>query len=123
MAASQELLPPTTPERAVPAAPPLSSGPIHVSAPVSAPTPAPAPAPAPEPVSTSVPAPTLVTVETPVYVPPPTLAPPPVRAPEVQAHVHTAELSSEPLFTVQVWQLGFAVIVVMAVLLYALGLL
>jgi hypothetical protein len=46
------------------------------------------------------------------------LAPPPVRAPEVEAH---GEPVAEPLFTVKVWQLGFAVIVLLAALLYFLG--
>jgi hypothetical protein len=50
------------------------------------------------------------------------LAPPPVRAPDVEAHAQTAEPVSQPLFTVKVWQLGFAVIVVMALLLHFAGL-
>jgi hypothetical protein len=58
-------------------------------------------------------------------IPVPTLAPPPVRAPEVEveAHTMTATPTSEPLFTIKVWQLGFAVIAVMLALLYALGIL
>jgi hypothetical protein len=55
-----------------------------------------------------------------VTVPPPAsahvptfLAPPPVRVPEVEAH---GEPVAEPLFTVKVWQLGFAVIVLLALL-------
>ena len=85
MAATQELLPPTTAPSS-PTAPPLSS--------------------IPAPVST--------------YVPPPTLAPPVVRVSEVEAHVHV-EPAAEPLFAIKVWQLGFAVIVVMAAALYFLG--
>jgi hypothetical protein len=52
-----------------------------------------------------------------VYVPP-LLAPPAVPAPDVEAHGVTV---AEPLFTVKVWQLGFAVIVLLAALLYFLG--
>ena len=89
MAAIPDLLPPTTPERAAPEAPPVSSRPAPVAVPA--------------------------------YVPPPTLAPPPVRAPEVEAHATTAKPRAEPLFTVKVWQLGFAVIAVMLAALYALG--
>lgn len=59
----------------------------------------------------------------PEIIPVPTLAPPPVRAPEVEAHVMTVTSTSEPLFTIKVWQLGFAVIAVMLVALYALGIL
>jgi hypothetical protein len=59
----------------------------------------------------------------PEIIPVPTLAPPPVRAPEVETHVMTATPTSEPLFTVKVWQLGFAVIAVMLAALYALGIL
>ncbi len=99
MAATPDLLPPTTPERAVPAAPPVSSRP----APVAAPAPAPAPAP--------------------VYVPPPVLAPPSVSPVDVEAHVQPAEPVAEPLFTIKVWQLGFAVIVVLALLLHFAGIL
>jgi hypothetical protein len=61
----------------------------------------------------STPAPAPVNVHVPTF-----LAPPPVRAPEVDAHVTTV---AEPLFTVKVWQLGFAVIVLLAALLYFLG--
>jgi hypothetical protein len=53
-------------------------------------------------------------VPIPVTVHVPTLlAPPPVRAPEVEAH---GEPVAEPLFTVKVWQLGVAVIVLLALL-------
>lgn len=56
-------------------------------------------------------------------IPVPTLAPPPAREPEVEAPDVTAPPTSEPLFTIKVWQLGSAVIAVMLVLLYALGIL
>jgi hypothetical protein len=97
MTATPNLVEPDAPATASPAAPPLSSTPPP--APVSS-TPPPAP-----------------------VIPVPTLAPPPVRAPEVEAHVIEATPTSEPLFTIKVWQLGSAVIAVMLVLLYALGLL
>jgi pyruvate dehydrogenase E2 component (dihydrolipoamide acetyltransferase) len=111
VAATPDLLPPTTPERAAPAAPPVSSRPLPPSAP-PAPTAAAAPVPAPEPVAAPAP----------VYVPAPILAPPPVMAAEVEAHVHGAAPVAEPLFTIKVWQLGFAVIVVLALLLHFAGL-
>jgi hypothetical protein len=93
-AAITELLEPAVQETPAPAAPPLSS------------TPPPAPAPPRE------------------ITPVPTLAPPPVRAPEVEAHASVpATPTADPLFTIKVWQLGFAVIVVMLAVLYALGIL
>lgn len=98
MAATPDFLPPTTPERAAPVAPPVSARPV----PASAPAPAPAPAPA--------------------YVPPPVLAPPPVSPSDVEAHRQPAEPVAEPLFTIQVWQLGLAVIVVLALVLHVAGL-
>ena len=112
MAATTDLTPPTTPEGAVPAAPPLSPRPVPTSTlvPVSAPAPVPVPAPVADPAPVSAP--------TPVYVPVATLAPPPARAPEVEVHVGPV---AEPLFTIKVWQLGSAVIAVMLVALYALG--
>jgi hypothetical protein len=75
--------------------PPASPGPPPLSS-----TPAPAPPP-PAPVPTF-------------------LAPPPVRAPEVETDV---EPLAEPLFTVKVWQLGFAVIVLLVAFLYIVGIL
>ena len=90
MAATPDFIPPTTPERAAPAVPPVSSRPAPVA--VSA------------------------------YVPPPVLAPPPVSAPKVEVHAEPAEPVAEPLFTIKVWQLGFTVIVVLALLLHFAGL-
>jgi hypothetical protein len=78
------------------------------------------------PATPSPSAPPLSSTPTPApIIPVPTLAPPPVRAPEVEveAHTMTATPTSEPLFTIKVWQLGFAVIAVMLALLYALGIL
>jgi hypothetical protein len=74
-----------------------------------------APAPSAPPISSTPP---------PAVVPVSTLAPPPVRAPEadVEAHAVPVTPASEPLFTLKVWQLGFAVIVVMAILLHFVGL-
>jgi hypothetical protein len=72
-------------------------------------------------------APPLSSTPPPAVVPVSTLAPPPVRAPEtveadVEAHAVPLTPVSEPLFTLKVWQLGFAVIVVMAILLHFAGL-
>jgi hypothetical protein len=72
-------------------------------------------------------------VPSPEDVPAPILPPPPARAPEVEEHLpraaaveehdETATTVAAPLFTIKVWQLGFAVIAVMLGLLYALGIL
>jgi hypothetical protein len=79
--------------------PPATPPPASPTAPPLSSTPPPAPAPAPVPTF---------------------LAPPPVRAPEVVVH---AEPAAEPLFTVKVWQLGFAVIVLLVAFLYIVGIL
>lgn len=77
-----------------------------------------------EPAAPSPTAPPLSSTPPPApIIPVATLAPPPVRAPEVEveAHAMTMTPTSEPLFTIKVWQLGSAIIAVMLALLYALG--